>query len=91
MIKDALLKVRVVVGAKVSEVVECGDDGVWKIRLAARPIEGAANAELIRFLGHKLGLAKRDVVIDSGLTSKVKRVRVGMDEGRVVERLMDGL
>lgn len=50
--------------------------GRLKIRLAARAIEGAANAALVEFLAARLGAAKRDVAILSGETSRVKRVAV---------------
>jgi uncharacterized protein len=51
-----------------------------KIRLAARPVEGAANAELVRFLAETFGVPKRDVTIEAGDASRRKRVAV---RGRV--------
>ena len=48
-----------------------------KIRLAARAVEGAANAALIDFLADKLGVRKNDVKIESGERSRQKRVSVG--------------
>lgn len=83
----SILRVRVVPGAKVSAVAGVDADGVWKIRLAAKPVEGAANAELVRFLAEVLGLAKRDVVLESGLTGRHKRVRVGVGEEVLLARL----
>jgi uncharacterized protein (TIGR00251 family) len=47
-----------------------------KIRLAARPVQGAANAELVRFLAAVFGVAKRDVTIEAGEASRRKRVAV---------------
>jgi hypothetical protein len=47
-----------------------------KIRLAARAVDGEANASLIEFLAHALGVPKRAVSIDSGATSRRKRVAV---------------
>ena len=47
-----------------------------KIRLAARAVEGAANAALIDFLADKLGVRKNDVTIESGERSRQKRVSV---------------
>ncbi len=47
-----------------------------KIRLAARPVDGAANAELVRFLAEAFDVPRRDVTIESGETSRRKRVRV---------------
>lgn len=47
-----------------------------KIRLAARAVDGAANAELVRFLAGTFDVAKRDVTIEAGETSRRKRVRI---------------
>jgi uncharacterized protein (TIGR00251 family) len=55
-----------------------------KVRLTAPPVDGAANAELIKVLAKYLGVAKRDIDIVAGETSKNKRVSVtGADPGRV--------
>ena len=51
-------------------------DGALRVRVAAPPVEGAANEELARFLAKTLGVPARDVEIVSGHASKSKRVRV---------------
>ena len=51
-------------------------DGALKVRIAAPPVEGAANEELMRFLARALGVPTRAVEIVAGHTSKTKRVRV---------------
>ena len=50
--------------------------GRLKIRLAARAVDGAANDCLVEFLAGALVVAKRDVVIEAGKTSRAKRVSV---------------
>jgi len=47
-----------------------------KIRLAARAVDGAANACLIEFLAERLGAARRDVEILAGAAARRKRVAV---------------
>jgi hypothetical protein len=47
-----------------------------KLRLAAPPVDGAANAELVRFLAERLGVARADVTIVRGATARRKTVRV---------------
>ncbi len=47
-----------------------------KLRLAARPVEGAANEALIAFIAECLGLPKRSVAITSGEHSRSKRVAI---------------
>jgi hypothetical protein len=51
-------------------------DGALKVRLAAPPVDGAANAELIAFLSKQLRVRKRDFEILSGERSRRKVVLV---------------
>ena len=47
-------------------------EGRIRIRLAAPPVDGAANDELIRFLAGELGISKAALRIHSGLTGRRK-------------------
>jgi len=67
--------VRVVPRASRSEVVGL-HDGALKIRVAAPPVEGAANQELVRFLCKKLKVPRASVTLISGASSKNKIIRV---------------
>jgi uncharacterized protein (TIGR00251 family) len=51
-------------------------DGLLRIRLAAPPVDGAANAALVVFIAGKLGIAKSRVQVVSGLTGRRKVVRI---------------
>jgi uncharacterized protein (TIGR00251 family) len=51
-------------------------DGCWKIRLAAPPVDGAANAALVEFVAARLGVAKSRVRIVSGHSSRRKVVEI---------------
>src|ERR671916_2278747 len=76
--------VRVVARASRSEVA--GEhDGALRVRIAAPPVEGAANEELARTLARALGVPSRAVEIMSGHASKTKLVRVA---GATCERLL---
>ena len=77
--------VRVVARASRSEVV--GErDGYLRVRVAAPPVEGAANEELVRTLARALGVARSAVEIVSGHQSKLKRVRArGASGARLAE------
>ncbi|HEX8097441.1 MAG TPA: DUF167 domain-containing protein [Pyrinomonadaceae bacterium] len=69
-----IFSVRVVPRASRSEVV--GEhDGALRVRVAAPPVEGAANEELVRTLARALGLPRGAVEITGGHTSKLKQVR----------------
>ena len=73
--------------AKKTEVAgEHGD--ALKIRLAAPPVDGKANAALLEFIADKLGVAKSAVTLKSGQTSRRKVVEVGeMSEDLAVKLL----
>ncbi|HYT73446.1 MAG TPA: DUF167 domain-containing protein [Vicinamibacterales bacterium] len=59
------------------------------IRLAAPPVEGAANDALIAFLADALDLPRRNIRIVSGEKSRDKRVQVsGLDRASAVARLL---
>ncbi|MGI6550301.1 MAG: DUF167 domain-containing protein [Syntrophomonadales bacterium] len=50
--------------------------GVLKVKLTAPPVEGEANQALISFLAETMGIAKRNVVILRGETSRLKLVGI---------------
>lgn len=67
--------VRVVPRSSRSEIV--GEmDGAVKVRLTSPPVDGAANAELIKLIAKKFGVSRSAVEIIGGDTSKTKRLRV---------------
>jgi uncharacterized protein (TIGR00251 family) len=67
--------VHVVPRAKVTEVVGRHGDAV-RIRLAAPPVDGAANAELVRFLADRLGVPQSAVTIVRGAAGRRKTVAI---------------
>ena len=84
-----IFAVRVVPRASRSEVM--GEhDGALRVRVAAPPVEGAANEELRRTLARALSVPTRNVEIVSGQTSKTKRVRVNGADARTLLKLLAG-
>lgn len=63
-------------GAKKTEIVGL-HGAALKIRLAAPPVDGKANAALLAFLAERLGMAKSMLELVGGETSRAKRVKVG--------------
>jgi hypothetical protein len=60
-----------------------------KIRVAAPPVDGAANEALIEFLAKCLECGRRQLELARGETSQHKLVRVnGMDRANVAARLL---
>jgi uncharacterized protein (TIGR00251 family) len=51
-------------------------DGALRVRLHAPPVDGKANLALMTWLADTLGIAKRDVELIRGQTSKRKQLRV---------------
>jgi len=47
-----------------------------KIRLAARAVDGRANAALVEFLAGQYGVPRANVSIEAGLKSRQKRVAI---------------
>jgi hypothetical protein len=62
-------------GAKRSEFAGRHGERI-KLRLAAPPVEGKANAALIEFLAAYFGVPRRNVSILSGVKSRAKRVAI---------------
>ncbi|MEW5723382.1 MAG: DUF167 domain-containing protein [Thermodesulfobacteriota bacterium] len=61
-----------------------------KIRLKAPPVEGRANAALVKFVAAALGLPQGAVEIVGGWSSRSKTVRVeGLGPDEVAARLAD--
>jgi uncharacterized protein (TIGR00251 family) len=66
-------------------------DGALKVRVAAPPVAGAANEELVRFLARHFGVPARDVEIVAGHSSKTKRVRLrGVTSGQLARLASSG-
>jgi uncharacterized protein YggU (UPF0235/DUF167 family) len=58
------------------------------VRIAARPLEGAANRELVRLLAEALGVSRSAVALRAGAHGRSKRVHVaGLDTTAVLARL----
>ena len=69
----AVLAVHVQPKASTTECVGIHGNAI-KIRVAAHPVDGAANDELIRFLARQLSIPVTSVKIISGLGARHKRV-----------------
>lgn len=69
------LSLHVQPGAKRTEVAGTHGEAL-KLRLAAPPVDGKANAELVRYLADAFGVPVRQVVLVRGETSRHKLVRI---------------
>ena len=73
--KGVRLHIHVVPNARKSEVVGPLDDRL-KIRLQAQPVEGQANAALVRYLSEVLNVPRTAVLVTHGLSSRHKLIEV---------------
>jgi uncharacterized protein (TIGR00251 family) len=65
-------------------------NGVWKIRIAAPPVEGKANRELIEYLSEILDIPKSSITVVRGETGRDKVIAiVGLTFEKVGKRLTD--
>jgi uncharacterized protein YggU (UPF0235/DUF167 family) len=59
-------------------------DGVLRVRVAAPPVEGAANEALLRLIADELGVPRRDIRLAAGAGGRNKVVVVeGLGPDRV--------
>ena len=64
------------------------EDGILRVKIAAPPVKGKANKELVLFLSQLIGVSKSSINIKSGLTGRRKVITVtGLDRDQIVERL----
>lgn len=71
-----------------SEIVGLHGDAL-KVRLAAPPVDGAANEALVELIARSLGVARRAVRIAAGASSRAKTVEVEGVDAAAVLRLVD--
>jgi uncharacterized protein (TIGR00251 family) len=70
------ISVKVVPKSSRNEVVEVQADGTWRIKVAAAPEKGKANAELCEFLAKEFGVARSKVEVVAGHASHRKQVLI---------------
>jgi uncharacterized protein len=78
--------VRVQPRASRSEIAGTYGDAL-KLRLAAPPVDGAANEALVNLLAAELGVPRSAIRVVSGVASRSKVVEVVGIDANVVERL----
>jgi uncharacterized protein (TIGR00251 family) len=87
--KSTRILVQVHPGSKTNEVLRF-QEGVWHMKIAAPPVEGKANKELIEFISEILGVSKSRITIDKGITSHRKMIGVeGMTDAEVTKQFQN--
>lgn len=88
--EGVLLTLRVSPGAKKSSVEGAYGRHALKLKIAAPPVDGKANAETERFLAKLLGLLRSEVSVVRGMSSRNKVVHLKGVESREAARTLKG-
>lgn len=72
------LQVTVKPNARQQRIIE-NDDGSLTVHLMSPPVDGKANAELIKLLAKTYGVSKSKVMIKLGQTSRQKLIEIDQD------------
>jgi uncharacterized protein (TIGR00251 family) len=89
-LKEARISLHVYPGAPRNEIVGF-TDGVLGVKVAAPPVRGQANRELVAFISQALGVGKSSLAIIRGHTSRNKLIAVsGFSQEEVLKRLLPG-
>lgn len=84
---EARISLRVSPNAPKNEVVGFSD-GILRVKIAAPPLKGKANRELVAFLSRLLGVSQSSLAIIRGHTSRSKTVAVsGLSQQELLGRL----
>jgi len=82
------LEIKAVPGASKTELAGV-KDGRLRIRIAATPEDGKANAEMLNFLSKTLGCPKRDLRLLSGEKSRLKTIALPLECKTRLEEIIE--
>lgn len=71
-----LLKIKVLPRSSKNELLKL-EDGTYKLKLTAPPVDGEANEALIKFVSKEFGVSKSQIRIVKGETNKNKIIEIG--------------
>lgn len=89
MENEARISLRVYPNASRNEVLGFAD-GMLRVKVAAPPVKGKANKELLVFLSRLLGISEEALTITRGQTSRNKTVAAcGLSHQEALKRIQD--
>lgn len=90
--RDNTITFGVRVQPRASQTAIVGElDGALKLRLAAPPVDGAANEELVRWLAKFFDVPRAAIEILSGATAKQKLIRVSGVQPAIAEQKLNAV
>ena len=82
-----LVQIRVIPRARRTEISGRRGDAIL-VRLAAPPVDGAANDALIAFLAERLEIPRRQIALARGATTRDKTIAIdGLSPAEIARRL----
>ena len=66
--------------ARIDGIAADGGQACLRVRVAAPPVEGAANAAIVAYLAKALGLPRSAVTLVAGDRARLKRLRLRGDD-----------
>lgn len=85
-----IVKIHAKPGAKQNAITDVSE-GAFGVQIAAPPMDGEANAELVKYISKVLQLRKSDVSVDRGSKSREKTILIDksaqIDVAKVVDLL----
>ena len=73
--EDLVLSIKAQPKSSKDQICEPLEDHL-KVKITAPPVDGKANAHLIKFLAKSFGVSKSVVELESGDCSRLKRIRI---------------
>jgi uncharacterized protein (TIGR00251 family) len=84
----AIIQVKVLPRSSKDQIVGQDQQGIFKLKLTAPPVQGRANKALKEFLSKRLGVAKTNIEIISGERLRLKTVQISGLASEDVDRLL---
>jgi uncharacterized protein len=84
----AVLNFRVLPGARRTSIEGAYGEDALKLRVAAPPVDGRANAEAERYVAQLLGVANSDVSVVRGATGRNKTIFVRGAQAEEVREIL---
>lgn len=83
------VRIRIRVQPRASRTEVAGEyDGALRVRVASPPVDGEANATLIRFLAKRLNVSRSRIRVIGGASSRTKLIEVEGAAAKYVRRLL---
>lgn len=83
---DFAIKVLAKPGSKENGITGITEEGL-EVKIAAPPVDGEANTELISYLSKLFGIRKSDLSLERGSRSRTKTVTVSKESGLDLEKI----